>query len=446
VIQGRLAALFDRRGQARKARLAHALRAVPLFRDLPAADLVAIWDSLIERHVPAGAVVCRRGEPGDCFYVVQAGQVEARLGLGPEGVVLNRMSPGDAFGEMALLTGQPRSADIVAVEDTVLWSLDRQDFEAFTARSVPLLRALNRALVDRLQLNTVLLDERGYGPGAVVEGLRFGPFRAIEQIGAGGMGAVFSAVHASTEEAAAVKVLPIAWGADDELHARLEREAAALRQLDHPNVVKFLDVGEVEARSGGGYYLAMEYLPHALDRIMRAQYPEPLPPATALALAEGIATGLEAVHAAGLVHRDVKPSNVLLRPDGSPVLIDFGLVTVLAEVAQGRRLTAPNVIAGSADYMSPEQVAGAPLDGRSDLYSLGIVLYEMLAGYVPFAGLDPLVTLRAHAETPPPPLPQTVPAGARAVVARALEKRPDDRYPSAGAMAAALGAARQELA
>jgi eukaryotic-like serine/threonine-protein kinase len=145
------------------------------------------------------------------------------------------------------------------------------------------------------------------------------------------------------------------------------------------------------------------------------------------------------------VHRDVKPSNVLLRPDGAPVLIDFGLVAVLAEVAQERRLTAPDVVAGSADYMSPEQVARAPLDGRSDLYSLGIVLYEMLAGYVPFAGLDPLETLRAHGRVAPPPLPETVPAGARAVVDRALQKRPADRYAAAPEMAAALAAARAAL-
>ena len=371
----RLASLFDRRGQARqRARLAHALRAVPFFRDLPAAELTAIWDCLLEVQAPAGAVLCRRGEPGDRFYVVQAGELEARLGLGPQGVALRRLGPGDVVGEMALLTGQPRSADVVALTDAVLWALTRADFEAFTATSVPLLRALNRALVDRLLLNTLLLEERDYGPGAVVAGLRFGPYRAVEQIGAGGMGAVFSAVHAASEEAAAVKVLPVAWGADPELRARLEREAEALRRIDHPNVVTVLEVGEVEARSGGGTYLAMEYLPHALDRVLRARYPEPLPRPSALALARGIAAGLGAVHAAGLVHRDVKPSNVLLRQDGTPVLIDFGLVTVLAEVARERRLTAPNVIPGSADYMSPEQVAGSPLDGRSDLYSLGIVL------------------------------------------------------------------------
>jgi len=439
-----LETLFGRRGQGEKARLAHVLRAVPLFRDLPAADLVAIWDSLVELHVPAGTVLCRRGEPGDCFYVVQDGELEVRLGLGPDAVTLNRLSSGHAFGEMALLTGQPRSADVVAVSDSTLWAFDRSSFETFTSRSVPLLQALNRALADRLQLNTLLLAERA-DSRTVVEGLRFGPYRAVEQIGAGGMGAVFSAVHTVTEEAAAVKVLPVSWGIDPELRARLHQEADVLQRISHPNVVRVLAVGDVAAGAGGGCYLAMEYLPHALDRVLRAQYPEPLPAARALALAEGVAGGLEAVHAAGLVHRDVKPSNILLRADGTPVLIDFGLVADLAEVAQGRRLTAPNVIAGSADYMAPERLSGSPVDGRSDLYSLGVVLYEMLAGHVPFAGLDPLETLRAHAEVVPPSLPATVPPVAREVVEHALAKQPDERYPSAAALGAAVGAARRTL-
>ena len=104
-----------------------------------------------------------------------------------------------------------------------------------------------------------------------------------------------------------------------------------LRRIDHPNVIRILEVGEVEARLGGGCYLAMEWLPQALDRVLRAQYPEPLAPGAALRLARGVAAGLAAVHAAGVVHRDVKPSNILLRADGSPVLTDFGLVGSLAE-------------------------------------------------------------------------------------------------------------------
>jgi serine/threonine-protein kinase len=188
----------------------------------------------------------------------------------------------------------------------------------------------------------------------------------------------------------------------------------------------------------------MEWLPQAQDRVLRAQYPEPLAPNAALRLARGVAAGLAAVHAAGVVHRDVKPSNILLRADGSPVLTDFGLAAALAAVQASQRLTPSNVIVGTADYLAPEHIASGTVGGRTDIYSLGVVLYEMLAGYAPFAGRDPLKTLQAHLDEPPPPLPSTVPPAARAVVERALQKRPADRFASAEAVLAALDEALGE--
>ena len=307
------------------------------------------------------------------------------------------------------------------------------------------MRAINRDLcarVEGLTLELAALRERFGGPGAGVAGLRFGPYRVLEQIGAGGHAVVYSAVHAADETAAAVKVLPAAWGEAPELRRRLAREAALLRGLRHPNVVRVLEVGEVDPRAGGGCYIAMEWLPHALDRALRAQYPDPLPCATALGLTRAVAEGLAAVHAAGIVHRDVKPSNILLKADGAPVLTDFGLAQARAGAAGAGRLTAADVVVGTADYIAPEQAAGLEVDGRGDLYSLGVVLYELLAGHVPFAGRPPLEALRAHLEEPPPPLPPGVPPAVRAIVATALEKLPDDRFPSAAAMADALAAAR----
>src|SRR2546428_4980197 len=197
------------------------------------------------------------------------------------------------------------------------------------------------------------------------------------------------------------------------LQARLAREAAVLRRIDHPNVIAVLEVGPVEARLGGGCYLAMEWLPNALDRILRARYPDALPPAAALRLGLGVAGGLAAVHAEGVVHRDVKPANVLLRADGSPVLTDFGLATTLADTALRRRLTPTNVIVGTADYLAPEQIAGAPPNPRNDLYALGLTLHEMPAGCVPLAGRDPLEKLPGHQGGASPPHPQGLPEALR---------------------------------
>lgn len=428
--------ILGRRGD--EAKLAHVLRSVPLFKDVPAGDLVEIWRCLHERRVQHGAVVCEMGQPGDGMFVVQAGEIEVRIGLDDHGKHIRRGGPGDVFGEMALLTGAPRSADVVVIEDAVLWELSRADFESLMERSNSLSRALNRVLAERIGLMTSMFAQGVQSGATGPAGLRFGPFRVVEQLGAGGMAAVYSAIHEREETSAALKVLPAAWGNAPELRARLQREADALRKVRHPNVVMVLDVGNVDAALGGGCYLALEWLPQALDRVLRAQYPEPLQPAPALRIARGVAEGLAATHRAGLLHRDVKPSNVLLRADGTPVLSDFGLATALQEHALAERLTPSNVVVGTADYMAPEQIMGAPPDPRTDVYALGVVMYEMLAGHVPFAGRDPMQTFHAHQHLPPPPLGEGVPPGARAVVERALRKRPEERFDSAQAMADAI--------
>jgi serine/threonine protein kinase len=260
------------------------------------------------------------------------------------------------------------------------------------------------------------------------------------------MAVVYSAVHEVTEAAVAVKVLPSVWGKAPELRERLAREANVLQRLAHPNVVHVYEVGTVDAAVGGGCYLAMEWLPSALDRILRAQYPTPLAPARALAIARGVAQALAAVDALAVVHRDVKPGNIMLRADGTPVLTDFGLAKMQADVGMVQGLTATDMVLGTADYMSPEQVVGETLDIRSDLYALGVVLYEMLTGRVPFAGREPMETLKAHVEEPPPPLPPEIPSPAREIVERALRKRREERFHDAEEMAAAIAAAQSHHA
>jgi serine/threonine protein kinase len=303
---------------------------------------------------------------------------------------------------------------------------------------------LTRALSERVALLTQIMEERGLSSRGVI-GVRFGPYRVVEQIGAGGMAAVYSAVHEGDGTAVALKVLPGAWGRAPELEARLRREAEILRQVDHPHVVRVHAVGSVEHDLGGGLYVAMEWLPHGLDRVLWAQYPAPLGVAEALRIARGVADGLSAVHALGVIHRDVKPSNIMLRADGTPVLTDFGLAAARADAAGRQQLTPANVFVGTADYLAPEVSLGTEIDGRADLYALGVVLYEMLSGTVPFAGRPPLEAIRAHVEEEPPPLPPTVPATVRAIVERALRKHPEERYGSAAEMAGTLGAAAREL-
>jgi serine/threonine protein kinase len=252
------------------------------------------------------------------------------------------------------------------------------------------------------------------------------------------MAVVYSAVHEETGVVVALKVLPASWGMAPDLKARLNHEAAILRRVEHPGVIRLLDIGTVADRLGGGTYIAMEWLPDALDRVLCAQFPEPMDYVSALRIGAAVAEALGAVHAAGLIHRDLKPSNILLRADGQPVLTDFGLAAALADMARAQRLTPPNVLVGTADYLAPEVIASQPVDARADLYALGVVLYEMLAGFVPFAGRDPLQMLRAHLDEPVPPLPATIPLAAQAIVERALAKNPLDRFATAAEMAQAI--------
>src|SRR5579859_3533379 len=153
------------RGSRHRGQAAHALRGVPLFRDVPIVDLVEIWRHLNEIHVPAGSVICRRGEPGDRFYVIQTGEIDVRLGLDETGILVRRLQPGDFVGEMALLTGAPRSADVVAGSDSILWALDRADFEKLLRRSSSLMLAFNRYLCERISYTTRVLEHRDW-PGS----------------------------------------------------------------------------------------------------------------------------------------------------------------------------------------------------------------------------------------------------------------------------------------
>ena len=265
-------------------------------------------------------------------------------------------------------------------------------------------------------------------------GARIGPYRVVDLIGTGGQGVVYAARHVSGGEVVALKVVPIAWAAVPELRERLRREAAALARVAHPNVIRLLDVGALGAHAGEGVYLAMERHASSLDRTLSEGR---LTAERAVAVARGVLAGLAALHGAGLLHRDVKPANVLLRADGTPVLTDLGMA-VEAGAAASAGLTPWNLVVGTAEYLAPERIAGAPADVRSDLYALGVTLYEMLAGRAPFRGSRPSGILRAQRVAHPPALPGDVPPSLCALVDRALRKRPEERFASAEEMSAAL--------
>lgn len=264
-------------------------------------------------------------------------------------------------------------------------------------------------------------------PGGRLPFERLGQFRIVELLGRGGMGDVYKAYDESLDRLVAIKVLAPAAAADQEYVRRFHAEATAMAQLSHPNVVPVYFIGE----QSGHHFFAMQYI-EGESLAQRLARETRLPVTEAIRLAEQCLAGLEAAHAAGLIHRDIKPGNILLeRATGRAILVDFGLARRLSDRGP---MTSPGKLMGTVDYVAPEQIHGQPVDGRADLYSLGVVMYQMLSGSPPFSGESLASILFQHAYEAPRPLAQVapeVPAELSAIVARLLRKNPDSRYQSA---------------
>jgi serine/threonine-protein kinase len=256
----------------------------------------------------------------------------------------------------------------------------------------------------------------------------FGKCRLLRLIGRGGMGSVYLAEHLFLKRPVAIKVLARDLSGDPEELARFEREAIAAARLDHENIVTIHDVDE----ESGRLFIVMEYVEgEDLDQLLRRK--ARLPVRRAAEVAREVARALEHAHAQGVVHRDIKPGNILLRRDGKVKITDFGLATGMGQ----KDLLEDGTILGTPWYVSPEQAQGQPADGRSDLYSLGVTFYQMLTGERPFEGRSPDSVARKHVENRRPSPRRKRPALARSlelVLHRLMAVRPVDRYPSAAAL------------
>jgi len=258
-----------------------------------------------------------------------------------------------------------------------------------------------------------------------------GKYQIIEEIGRGGMATVYKAWDSINQRYVALKVLPPYFQHDAEFIKRFRREAVAAAKLDHPNIVKVYEAGE----EGGINYIAMEYIEGG--SLQRRLTGKPLDLSTAISIVSQIGSALAYAHKRGIIHRDVKPSNILLTEEGRALLSDFGI----ARVSEYGGITRTGTLIGTPEYMSPEQAEGEEVDHRSDIYSLGIVLYQMLTGRVPFTGDTPLAVLHKQIyekPTSPRVLNPMIPAEVEKVLLKALAKRPEWRYQSAEEMVAAL--------
>jgi eukaryotic-like serine/threonine-protein kinase len=266
----------------------------------------------------------------------------------------------------------------------------------------------------------------------VAETILAGRYRLVRLIDRGGMAEVWEGKDEILDRPVAIKVLHPRLAGDDQFQERFRLEAVAAARLAHPNVVGTFDTGI----DGGVAYIVMELVAgRTLREILRDE--GRLPVSKAVAIAAAVADALHYAHEAGIVHRDVKPANILIGNDGRVKVADFGI----AKAATDRDLTESGTLLGTAKYLAPEQVAGQPQDRRADVYGLGVVLYEMLCGRPPFTGDTDMAVAYQHAHADPPKLRQLRPDVSRrleSIVLKAMAKSPDQRFATAADMRAAL--------
>ena len=271
--------------------------------------------------------------------------------------------------------------------------------------------------------------------------VQFGRFRVMGELGRGAMGVVYRAEDTMLGRIVAIKTIALAGSSGEERdqhEARFLQEARAAARISHPAVITIYEMG----REGDVAFMAMELL-EGVD--LRALIRDAsLAPSQALTIAATVAEGLACAHEQGIVHRDVKPGNIMVLPDGRVKIMDFGIARPLEPTVK----TQTGLLLGSPQYMSPEQIVGQPFDHRADIFSLGLVLYEMLTGSRPFAGEDlgELTFKVANMPaTPPSHIVRSLPAVVDLIVARALKKKPEERYASAADLARDLWAAIPEV-
>jgi serine/threonine-protein kinase len=263
-------------------------------------------------------------------------------------------------------------------------------------------------------------------PDALI-GRTIGLYRLERLLGQGGFAWVFAA-HGAAEAPFALKVLKPRYGGDEQFENRFRNEANVAADLRHPNIIQIQDVGQAD----GFTFFAMPLYPESLRGLLERE--GPLPEERTLRIAEDVAAGLTFAHRAGFVHRDIKPDNVLLAEDGMAVIADFGIARAVSGYVSA---TGVSMTIGTPQYISPEQAQGRTLDGRSDLYALGVLLYKATTGDVPFRSTDWFELARMHVEDQPvAPHKRRPDVSGRLerVILKCLAKHPDDRYASADAL------------
>ncbi len=394
------------------------LKTVPAFRSLSDSACAYLSSQCEEARFAAGEQIICRGDPGDAMFIVAAGAVRVPV-QNPDGreMLTVRLGPCDFFGEMALLTGEPRNADVFAESEVRCLRIRREPLQLLlkehTAVAAFLTNILGQRLLEGENIRSV------------------GRYRIAGELGAGGQAFVFEGRHETLGHTVAIKMLSHELIYERGFVERFKAESRIMANLRHENIVRVFDYEEAYAT----FFIVMEKVAGTdLKRLLQSRgVPSP---AAARSIISQIAKALDHAHERGIVHRDVKPGNVLIEEGGRVKLMDFGIASSHAEGAR-----AEQVILGTPIYMSPEQAMGLPTDGRSDIFSLGVLAFELLTGQRPYGTEEALAVLRDPGlPTVPPPraLDPRLPRDLDELVLRATERDPANRFQRAREIVAFL--------
>jgi len=381
----------------------------PLMEALPRHALLHLLNCLTQVKLDKGKRLIRQGDAGDTLYIVQEGGLTVNVEKDGQLHKIAQLKANDLAGEMAVLTGEPRSAHVDAHMPSKVWKLEKNDFDVIAELNPDLRMFLTEVATKRFESSSVISERK------------IGKYLIRQKLGMGGWSIVYSGIHSLLRMPVAIKMLKHDMAMEPAFQKKFKEEAHIIARMVHPNIVKVYDIDEIYRTA----FIIMEYLEgmalrRILDTLGALEYGR-----SANYLMQ-ILRGLAYAHNKGIVHQDIKPANVFILPDDMVKILDFGLAC-----APG---TEDFNLAGTVFYASPEQIEGDPVDVRTDMYALGIMAYEMISGVRPFpeSNLTKLLDMHVDEELADwAEFPPDVPDLLREFVLKCCRRVPDERYQTA---------------
>ena len=380
---------------------------VPFLKAIDRDAVCPLLNSLRYRRVTAGTRFIAQGDEGDSCYIVQNGRCQVLIEKNEAEYVISRIGAREFVGEMALLTGDHRSAHVVAESEMQLWGIRRDQFHSLVEAFPKVSSFLTEIMAERFATRKLTADRT------------IGKYRITDILGRGGYSIVYKGYHMDLNRPVAVKMLNHDMALNPEFSANFRQEAQTIASLNNENIIKIYDIEE--------RYRTIFIIMELLDGMTLRQIIEntgPISEKETVKILLNICNGLQYAHAKGLVHQDIKPGNIFILPDGGVKILDFGLACPCGT---------ETFLSGTPYYMSPEQVECLPVDERADLYALGVTAYEMLTGQRPFKEQDPFTVMNLHVNQAIPDPAHVKPEiheVLRQFIRRSCARQPDRRYPS----------------